>query len=110
MKNILANIPEHIPNEIFETIIEAQNIKIERIISKGQVTPTNTWYNQDFDEWVLLIQGAAKIELEDSEQLKSLTKGSYLWIPAHQRHRVIWTPKDTITIWLAIHIFKELRS
>ena len=104
MKNIFENIPTRIPEEIFETILLAQNIKIERIISKGHTTPKDSWYDQDFDEWVLILEGAAKIQFDQQEQPISLGKGNYLWIPAHQKHRVIWTPKDTETIWLAVHI------
>jgi len=110
MKNIFEEIPGQIPEEIFETIVQASNIKIERIISKGHTTPSKSWYNQNFDEWVLIIQGAAKINFDNHSQPISLTKGSYLWIPAKQKHQVIWTPKDVTTIWLAIHIFKESRT
>ncbi len=106
MKNIFQSIPDQIPEEIFETIVQARNVKIERILSKGQNTPSNSWYNQDFDEWVMILEGAATIKFDDI-QPKSLVKGDYLWIPAHQKHQVVWTPKDTITIWLAIHIYKD---
>ena len=104
MKNILENIPADIPEEIFETIVQAEHIKIERILSKGHSTPPKSWYNQDFDEWVLVLQGAASIEFDNLKSPKSLNKGDFLWIPAHQKHRVVWTPADTVTIWLAIHI------
>jgi len=32
-----------------------------------------------------------------------LQRGSYLYIPAHVRHRVAWTHPTEKTIWLAIH-------
>lgn len=102
MKNIYADIPTKLPSELFQTILEAKNIKIERIISLGHTTPTNKWYDQDQDEWVLVIQGKAKIRLENGD-IKALDTGDYLWIPAHQKHQVIWTPKNQKTIWLAIH-------
>lgn len=107
MKNIFKDIPNSIPEEIFETILQAKNVKIERIISKGHITPATSWYNQDFDEWVLIIEGAANIQFEQEDLPRSLAKGDYLWIPALQRHQVVWTPKDTVTIWIAIHIFRE---
>ena len=55
--NILKDIPDSIPKEIFETIIKTHNVKIERIISKGQSSPAGFWYDQDMNEWVLVLKG-----------------------------------------------------
>lgn len=87
--------------EIFETILTGENIKIERIISNGQTTPENEWYNQDKNEWVLLIQGEAEILFEIDEKT-TLRAGDYLLIPAHKRHRVTFTSCNPPCIWLAV--------
>ena len=102
--NIFANIPEQLPEELFECLFKRDNIQIERIISKGHTTPEGQWYDQDGDEWVLLIQGQAIILYEKDRQSFHLNAGDYLLIPAHTRHRVEWTPPDLHTIWLAAHL------
>ena len=108
MKNILDKIPESIPEEIFETLLNTENSRIERIISKGQITPEGKWYDQEQHEWILVIQGNAKLLLEKQEgqsknTMVTLNTGDYLNIPAHLRHRVIWTNKQQPTVWLAVH-------
>ncbi len=101
-KNIFTNIPKQLPDEIFEDIISTDNLKIERIISKGHTTPISQWYDQDTDEWILVLQGDAIIAFEDSKDVH-LRVGDYLNIPAHTKHRVSWTIPNTETIWLAVH-------
>jgi len=102
--NIFKNIPEQLPEELIECIFRRDNIRIERIISKGHITPAGQWYDQDGDEWVMLIQGEAVILYEKNRQSFHLNAGDYLLIPAHTRHRVEWTPPDLLTIWLAVHL------
>ncbi len=98
--NIFANVPELIPIELFETIIQTKNIKIERIISKGQQSEQNFWYDQEQAEWVLVLKGEARIQFED--RFVSLQAGDYINIEPHQKHRVDWTTPGEETIWLAI--------
>lgn len=100
--NIFANIPATIPEELFENLLVKENLKIERIVSYGQVSPIDAWYEQFWDEWVLLLQGSATLEYP-SGKLIDLHVGDHVYIPAHSRHRVHWTPPNTETIWLAIH-------
>lgn len=102
-KNIFADIPKEIPQEIFEHIVNTNIIKIERIISHGHTSPENYWYDQSHNEWVLLLQGQAKILFAATEQLIIIKPGDYINIPAHQKHRVEWTDPNEPTIWLAIH-------
>ncbi|MEE9612848.1 MAG: hypothetical protein V3W19_16465, partial [Desulfatiglandales bacterium] len=64
LKNIFNRIPKDIPKEIFEEIVSAKNCRIQRIISKGQSTPDGQWYDQDQDEWVILLQGSAGLLFE----------------------------------------------
>jgi cupin 2 domain-containing protein len=60
------------------------------------------WYDQPENEWVLLVQGAARLQLENREPI-DLRPGDYVLIPAHQKHRVDWTDPNQETIWLAVH-------
>jgi len=102
--NIFKNIPDQLAEELIECIFKQDNICIERIVSKGHITPTGQWYDQDGDEWVILLQGQATILYELDNQSFHLIAGDYLLIPAHTRHRVEWTPPDLNTIWLAAHL------
>ncbi len=102
--NIFQNIPDQLPEELFECIFKRDNIRLERIISKGHITPAGQWYDQDWDEWVLLVQGQAIILYENGPQTFHLAAGDYLLIPARTKHRVEWTPPDVNTVWLAVHL------
>ena len=103
MKNILADIPQKMPEELFTILLQDENLKIERIVSRGHVSPADEWYDQDREEWVLLVQGEAVLEFADQPELIKLQTGDYLHIPAHCKHRVNWTHPDKDSIWLAIH-------
>jgi cupin 2 domain-containing protein len=102
--NIFAGIPATLPGELFETLLQNPTIRIERIVSKGHITPDDTWYDQDCGEWVLLVQGKAALLFEDSAEPVELRGGDYLFIPAHRKHRVTWTDPRQESIWLAIHL------
>ena len=101
--NIFTHIPEDISEEIFETLVDGDNLRIERIISTGQSTPSGQWYDQEDHEWVILLKGAARLRFEGQDDLRDLSPGDYVNIPAHCRHRVEWTSSEEETIWLAIH-------
>ncbi|MHB8110548.1 MAG: cupin domain-containing protein [Syntrophorhabdaceae bacterium] len=105
-ENIFSRIPARIPDEIFETLAETDTIKIERIISDGHTTPGDNWYDQNFDEWVMVVKGIAEILFEDEADAMTLRPGDYMLIPACRRHRVIRTDENQPTIWLAIHMKK----
>ncbi len=100
--NIFELIPDEISNELFENILTNENIRIERIVSKGHASPASGWYDQEEHEWVIVLKGEAKIELENQATVH-LVGGSYLNIPARTRHKVSWTDSGTETIWLAIY-------
>lgn len=100
-QNIFSIIPENIPREIIETIISSKHLRVERIISKGHSSPQNFWYDQNENEWVLLLEGKAMIKFED-DSIVTLHKGDYILISAHQKHRVEWTDPEHQTIWLTI--------
>lgn len=87
--------------ELFENLFKKGNCKIERIVSSGHSTPPDQWYDQELDEWVILLQGNARIEFLNSETT-SLKSGDYLFIPAHKKHRVVFTSTEPLCIWLAV--------
>jgi cupin 2 domain-containing protein len=103
LKNIFADIPDAIPEEIFETIIEKESFRLERIVSDGQLTAEDEWYDEDENEWVILLKGSAGILLEGDKEPLLLKPGDYLNLPAHRKHKVVWTDADEKTVWLALH-------
>lgn len=99
--NLLSDLPEEIPEEIFQTLAQTKHIRIERILSHGQVSPEDFWYDQRENEWVLLLEGHARIRFAD-DHVEELHCGDYLNIPARVKHRVEYTHEQKPTIWLAI--------
>lgn len=100
-ENLFSNIPSSLPAELLETILSRPNVRIDRIVSQGHSSPKDFWYDQSEHEFVVVLQGAARLRFEDGEV--EMKAGSFLQIPAHRRHRVEWTTPDERTIWLAIH-------
>lgn len=101
MANLFENIPDSLPAELFTELIKAQNIRIERIVSLGHTSPEFGWYNQDEDEWVVVLEGSGTILFENGNECV-LNKGDYLNIPAHTKHKVTRTDPKNLTIWLAV--------
>lgn len=97
----LKNIPSKSSKEMFELVLKNKDIKIERIISYGQTSDKDFWYDQDEDEFVLVLEGNAKIRYDNGE-IFELEKGSSLYIKAHTKHQVIYTANPTV--WLAVFI------
>ena len=102
-RSLLGEIPQALPEERFETWLETPDFKVERILSLGHVTPEGEWYDQARDEWVALLQGAARLAIEGQAGEIALFPGDTLLLPAHCRHRVTWTTPDEVTVWLALH-------
>ena len=100
--NIFDNLAKDLTEEQFEPLVNTDGVLVERIISKAHVTPAGQWYDQERSEWVMVMQGAAKLEFENGEMV-SLKPGDYVNIGAHVKHRVAWTCEQTETIWLAVH-------
>ena len=102
MKNILTNIPNNLESEVLECLVDAENVQIERIISLGHRSPDTGWFDQETNEWVMVLKGEAVLLFEEGTT-KNLKPGDYLNIPAHTKHKVEWTEPDSETIWLAVH-------
>lgn len=101
--NVLAAIPAELPAELLEVLAEGRAFRLERIVSRGHVTPAGEWYDQDRDEWVVLLSGAARLAFEGEVAERELAPGDWLWIPARVRHRVAWTHPSEPSVWLALH-------
>jgi len=106
ISNLFPAIPENIPEELFDILVESDFIRIERIVSQGHTTGSDEWLDQSWDEWVILLSGEASILFEGDETPRSLKPGDYILIPANCRHKVTWTDPSVNTVWLAVHFNK----
>jgi len=90
-------------DELIDILEERPGMRIERIVSTGQVTPEGEWYDQERDEFVLLVEGAARLRIDGEPEDRKLNAGDWIVLPARCRHRVTWTRDDPPTVWLAVH-------
>ena len=110
IRNIFHEIPKALPEELFQNLAESGNVRIERIVSDGQATPEGTWYDQSWDEWVVLLSGSAGLVFEGDDQTRHLVPGDHVMITAGCRHRVEWTDPAQKTVWLAVHILNSAQK
>jgi cupin 2 domain-containing protein len=89
--------------EAFSENFARPGLKIERIISRGQVSPTDFWYDQAWNEWVIVLKGSATLQFEGEPTTRALGVGDYVSSLAKKRHRVEWTEPQKPTVWLAVH-------
>lgn len=101
MENLFANRPFLTTGEDFAELARCRNVRIERIVSSP--TPDLGWYDQPQDEWVVLLEGQARLEV--AGEVIELGPGDHLLIPAHTPHRVLGTSEEPRCLWLAVHIF-----
>lgn len=99
--NFFDELPDSQAGEEFREMARHDGVRIERIVSNGDVTPEGQWYDQSWAEWVLVAEGAAELALADPDEVVRLERGDSFFIPARRRHRVTWT--DRVTVWLAVH-------
>jgi cupin 2 domain-containing protein len=104
--NLFERAQGDICQELATTLVDTSKLKIERIVSFGQHSPSGFWYDQPWAEWVLVLTGSAGLRFEEEAEVKTLSAGGYVLIPPRVRHRVEWTAKDQVTIWLAVHFPK----
>lgn len=101
--NLFADLPPA-PEaaERFTDLLHRPGVRIERIVSTGQCSPPDFWYDQAEGEWVLVLRGAARLRFADEAADRWLRPGDWVEIAPHRRHRVEWTAPDEATVWLAV--------
>ena len=103
MKSLFQDIPETLPEELFNTLCASDNVVIERIVSRGHASPEGFWYDQGKNEFVLVVKGSAGLQMEKAADIVVLNAGDFYIIPARVRHRVAWTDSTGDTVWLAVY-------
>jgi len=101
VENLFTNLPELSGSEHLLSLFENPSVKIDRIVSQSYSSPPGFWYDQDEDEWVIVVRGKTALEFEGGELVR-MQEGDYVTIPRHVKHRVQQT--DPKTIWLAVHV------
>jgi cupin 2 domain-containing protein len=99
--NLLEPVGAPAADELVTTLVRGAATRVERIISHGQRSPEGFWYDQAESEYVLLVAGRARLEIEGQPEL-TLGPGDWINLPAHCRHRVSWTDPAVDTVWLAV--------
>ena len=87
-----------LPEELITILAECSGVRIERIISAGQVSG---WYDQPETEFVALLEGDAIIEYENG-RAAAMSKGDTLVINQHEKHRVCFTSTEPPCVWLCV--------
>lgn len=98
----LLHPPPRSDRERIDVLLTRPGARIERIVSFGQGSPPGFWYDQDRDEFVVLLSGAAAVLFDGEVTPRRLRPGDWLHIPAHVRHRVEWTSSSEPSVWLAV--------
>jgi len=103
VRNLFRELPATEATEAFETLLERDHFRLERIVSAGHATPAGEWYDEADEEWVVLLAGSARLRFEDESEARTLGPGDWVLIAPHRRHRVEWTDPGRPTVWLALH-------
>ncbi len=104
--NLFANIDTEMPQEMTSTLVDGENVRIERIVSKGHISAADFWYDQDQFEWVVILRGNATIQFEEGSRFVFMEIGGSVLLEPHQRHRVSYTDPQGPTVWLAVFFDK----
>jgi mannose-6-phosphate isomerase-like protein (cupin superfamily) len=84
--------------ERVEKLVELPSATIEQILSGTLAEPAS--FDQAHDEWVLVLEGRARLLVEETEiEVKA---GEWLLLPAGCPHTVLETQPGTS--WLALHL------
>jgi len=100
--NLLEGLPKgSLPEEWTDILLEAQGVRVERIVSAGHCSPEGFWYEPVVNEWVMVLQGEGELGFDDGSRLR-LVPGAHCFLPAGCRHRVESTSLTPPCVWLAV--------
>ena len=96
--NVFNLPPLPLAEELTTILASNGKIRIERIISTGQVSG---WYDLTEAEFIVLLEGNAAIEYEYGGNVV-MSKGDTLLLKPHERHRVSYTSSIPPCVWLCV--------
>ncbi len=108
--NFFRDLPTSLPEELIENVFQTEAVRIERIVSTGQSSPPDFWYDQSEGEWVILLRGEATLQFQRPRKMQRLSPGDYVYIPPHRKHRVFSTSEKKTTVWLAVFVKQPKRQ
>ena len=84
--------------ELVGPLVQLGDVVIEQILSSQLDDPVD--YDQDHDEWVVLLAGAAELEVHGDRL--TLGPGDWLVLPRGVPHRLVRTTQGSS--WLAVRV------
>lgn len=87
--------------EQLTVIFENDKMRVESILSFGWSAPKNKFTAAESDEFARVEKGEARIEFLDGETV-FLRTGEFVYIKAHEKHRVSYTSDDCE--WLCVYV------
>ncbi|HUJ66586.1 MAG TPA: cupin domain-containing protein [Acidimicrobiales bacterium] len=84
-----------------QVLADLGQVAIEHILSGTLPSPVD--YDQSHDEWVLVLEGGAVLEVRGERF--DLGRGDWVLLPAKVPHRLVETRPGTS--WLAVHCFSD---
>jgi len=99
--NLFADRTPPAQGERFDVLLDHRNLVVERIVSSTDITPRT--YVQPQDEWVVLVQGDALLDVEGAPV--ELKAGDHVFLPAHVPHTVRRVSEGAL--WLAVHLHPD---
>lgn len=100
--NLLAGACPAAGTEQVQVLLQGPGLRLERIHSCRAANAEGFWYDQAELEWVLLLQGSARLQFADETEPRDLSVGESLLIAPHRRHRLLETDGPPGTVWLAL--------
>ena len=99
--NLFSGLPSNLPEELIDKLVDAPDIRIERIVSTGHASPLEFWYDQSESEWVVVLRGEAVLAFEDETRM--MKPGDYVLIP-------VIPIRDIITLMFRLILGKQDNS
>ena len=92
------------------TLMHGPGWRLETIHSCLASTPEGQWLEEAQSEWVMLLQGSARLQFEDESAPRDLCRGDSVLIIPHRRHRVVSTDGAPGSVWLALFFAEAFES
>jgi cupin 2 domain-containing protein len=87
-----------ISDEVSQILHKQKGVEITHIVSSSKLP--DTLYDQDKDEFVIVLEGEAVLEIRGEKIC--LKRGEYVFIAAHVKHRILSCQDGTH--WIAVYI------